>query len=287
MGGLCGESDLNTIEFTALIGLGSVAAGFLGALTGLGGGVVIVPLLALVFHVDIRYAIGAALVSVIATSSGAAAAYVREGYSNIRVGMFLEIATTVGALVGVGVALHLHASVIAIIFGVVLIYSAYASFRQGPHAAVDLGADRIATWLRMDGTYPTENGLESYHVRGVPIGFVLMFVAGVISGLLGIGSGAVKVLAMDKAMKLPFKVSTTTSNFMIGVTAAASAGIYLSRGYIDPGLAMPVMLGVLLGSLAGARVLAGAKVGVLRIVFSVVIGVLAVEMIYSGLTGRM
>jgi uncharacterized membrane protein YfcA len=118
------------------------------------------------------------------------------------------------------------------------------------------------------------------------MGFLLMLVAGVLSGLLGIGSGAVKVLAMDKAMKLPFKVSTTTSNFMIGVTAAAGAGIYLSRGYIDPGLAMPVMLGVLAGALIGARVLAGAKVRVLRIVFALVIGSLAIEMIYSGLTGR-
>jgi uncharacterized membrane protein YfcA len=139
----------------------------------------------------------------------------------------------------------------------------------------------------MDGTFPGEHGFESYHVRGVPLGFAMMFVAGVLSGLLGIGSGAVKVLAMDKAMKLPFKVSTTTSNFMIGVTAAASAGIYLSRGYIDPGLAMPVMMGVLLGSLAGARVLAGANVRVLRYVFSGVIGVLAIEMIYSGITGRL
>jgi uncharacterized membrane protein YfcA len=277
---------LNTVEFTGLVGAGAVLAGFLGALTGLGGGVVIVPMLTLVFGVDIRYAIGAALVSVIATSSGAAAAYVREGYSNIRVGMFLEIATTLGALAGVVVALHLHASVIAIIFGVVLIYSAYATLRQNPHPTEDLRPDRVASWLRMDGTYPTESGLERYHVRGVPLGFALMFVAGVISGLLGIGSGAIKVLAMDKAMKLPFKVSTTTSNFMIGVTAAASAGIYLSRGYIDPGLAMPVMLGVLLGSLAGARVLARAKVGVLRMVFSAVIGVLAVEMIYNGLMGR-
>jgi uncharacterized membrane protein YfcA len=277
---------LNSVEFTGLVGVGAVVAGFLGSLTGLGGGVVIVPLLTLGFGVDIRYAIGAALVSVIATSSGAAAAYLREGYSNVRVGMFLEIATTGGALVGAVVALHLHASVIAIIFGVVLIYSAYTSIRQNPDAKEDLGPDRIATWLRMDGTYPTESGLQSYHVRGVPLGFAVMFVAGVISGLLGIGSGAIKVLAMDKAMKLPFKVSTTTSNFMIGVTAAASAGIYLSRGYIDPGIAMPVMLGVLLGSLAGARVLAGAQVRVLRFVFSGVIGVLAVEMIYSGLTGR-
>jgi uncharacterized protein len=255
-------------------------------LTGLGGGVVIVPLLTLVFHVDLKYAIGAALVSVIATSSGAAAAYVKEGYSNVRVGMFLEIATTIGAISGAGLALYLKANVIAIIFGIVLIYSAYTSIRPQPHDSVLQKPDRLATWLQMDSTYPTANGLESYHVSGIPLGFVLMFVAGVLSGLLGIGSGAVKVLAMDKAMKLPFKVSTTTSNFMIGVTAAASAGIYLSRGYIDPGLAMPVMIGVLMGSLTGARVLANANVRILRIVFSTVIGALALEMIYSGITGK-
>ena len=277
---------MSSIEFTALIFVGSLLAGFLGALTGLGGGVVVVPLLAVVFHVDIHYAIGAALVSVIATSSGAAAAYVREGYSNIRVGMFLEMATTVGALAGAALVLYLHASVIAVIFGFVLIYSALASFHEDSPLRQDLGPDPIATWLHMDSTYPTGTGFESYHVRGVPMGFLLMLVAGVLSGLLGIGSGAVKVLAMDKAMKLPFKVSTTTSNFMIGVTAAAGAGIYLSRGYIDPGLAMPVMLGVLAGALIGARVLAGAKVRVLRIVFALVIGSLAIEMIYSGLTGR-
>lgn len=275
------RTALNAIEFTALVGLGALLAGFLGALTGLGGGVVIVPLLTLVFHVDIHYAIGAALVSVIATSSGAAAAYVREGYSNVRVGMFLEIATTVGALVGAALVLRLHVSIISIIFGVVLLYSAYASITQHAHSSADGGPDRIATWLKMDSTYPTENGLESYHVRGVPQGFGLMFVAGVLSGLLGIGSGAVKVLAMDKAMKLPFKVSTTTSNFMIGVTAAAGAGVYLARGYIDPGLAMPVMLGVLAGSLIGARILERAKVKVLRMVFSGVIAVLGVEMIYN------
>jgi hypothetical protein len=241
-----------------------------------------------IFHVDIHYAIGAALVSVIATSSGAAAAYVREGYSNIRVGMFLEMATTVGALAGAALVLYLRASIIAVIFGVVLIYSALASFHQDdPESTQAQGPDPIATWLRMDSTYPTSTGLQSYHVRGVPVGFLLMLVAGVLSGLLGIGSGAVKVLAMDKAMKLPFKVSTTTSNFMIGVTAAAGAGIYLSRGYIDPGLAMPVMLGVLAGSLTGARVLAGAQVRVLRTVFAVVIGALAIEMIYSGIAGKL
>ena len=277
---------MNTAEFTAVVWFGSLLAGFLGALTGLGGGVVIVPLLTLVFHVDLKYAIGAALVSVIATSSGAAAAYVKEGYSNVRVGMFLEIATTIGAISGAGLALYLKANVIAIIFGVVLIYSAYTSIRPQPHDSVKQQPDRLATWLQMDSTYPTANGLESYHVSGIPLGFLLMFVAGVLSGLLGIGSGAVKVLAMDKAMKLPFKVSTTTSNFMIGVTAAASAGIYLSRGYIDPGLAMPVMIGVLMGSLTGARVLANANVRILRIVFSTVIGALALEMIYSGITGK-
>jgi len=279
-------TSLTTVEFTAVIGFGSLLAGFLGALTGLGGGVVIVPMLTLLFGVDIKYAIGAALVSVIATSSGAAAAYVREGYSNIRVGMFLEMATTIGALTGAAIALYLRAGVIAVIFGVVLLYSAYASYRQKSRVTKDEGADRIATWLCMDSSFPTANGLENYHVRRVPLGFLIMFVAGVLSGLLGIGSGAVKVLAMDQAMKLPFKVSTTTSNFMIGVTAAASAGIYLSRGYIDPGLAMPVVLGVLAGSLLGARVLARTQVKTLRIVFSAVIGVLAVEMIYNGITGK-
>jgi len=274
---------VNTLEFTALVGFGALLAGFLGALTGLGGGVVVVPLLTVAFGVDIHYAIGAALVSVIATSSGAAAAYVREGYSNVRVGMFLEIATTVGALVGAALVLHLRVSVISIIFGVVLLYSAYASITQHEHSSGNVGPDRIATRLRMDSAYPTPHGLESYHVRGVPQGFGLMFVAGVLSGLLGIGSGAVKVLAMDRAMKLPFKVSTTTSNFMIGVTAAAGAGVYLRRGYVDPGLAMPVMLGVLAGSLIGARVLARARVKVLRLVFSSVIAVLALEMIYNGL----
>jgi uncharacterized membrane protein YfcA len=270
-----------------LVGFGSLLAGFLGSLTGLGGGVVIVPMLTVLFHVDIRYAIGAALVSVIATSSGAAAAYVKEGYSNVRVGMFLEIATTIGALAGAALALYLHVSVIAVIFGLVLIYSAISSFRQKSEHLANVPPDKIATWLRLDSTYPTAEGLVAYHVRGVPLGFLLMFVAGVLSGLLGIGSGAVKVLAMDQAMRLPFKVSTTTSNFMIGVTAAASAGIYLSRGYLDPAIAMPVMLGVLAGALIGARVLAGAAVRTLRVVFSVVIGALAVEMIYKGLAGKL
>lgn len=276
---------MNTFEQTLLIWLGSVMAGFFGSLTGLGGGVVIVPLLTLAFGMDIRYAIGASLVSVIATSSGAAAAYLREGYINMRIGMFLEIATTLGALAGAFVASRLSTSVIAVIFGIVLIYSSYLSSRsRRPRPDVDR-PDPLAARLKMDASYPTPEGPKPYHVHSVPLGFGLMSVAGAISGLLGIGSGAVKVLAMDQAMRVPFKVSTTTSNFMIGVTAAASAGVYLNRGYIDPGLAMPVMLGVLFGSVAGARELVKTRTQHLRIVFGVVILLLGIEMIYGGLRG--
>jgi hypothetical protein len=236
--------------------------------------------------VDIRYAIGASLVSVIATSSGAAAAYVKEGYSNIRIGMFLEIATTLGALSGAFLAAIVPTAALAVIFGVVLIYSAYLSRKPRHPSERNLPPNSLATKLRMNGSFPDGEGLRHYNVQGVPAGFSLMFGAGALSGLLGIGSGAVKVLAMDQAMKIPFKVSTTTSNFMIGVTAAASAGVYLSRGYIDPGLAMPVMLGVLAGSLMGARLLVKTETKVLRIVFSLVIVVLGLEMLYKGLAGR-
>ena len=278
---------MNILEFTALVAVGSLAAGFLGALTGLGGGVVLVPLLTLVFKVDIRYAVGASLVSVIATSSGAAAAYLREGFSNIRVGMFLEIATTLGALGGAFVAATVSTTAIGVIFGLVLIYSAYLSSRSPADPLAGEAPDRLATRLGMNGTYPSLSGPKQYYVRHVPAGFGLMFVAGGLSGLLGIGSGAVKVLAMDHAMGIPFKVSTTTSNFMIGVTAAASAGVYLSRGYVDPGLSMPVMLGVLVGSLIGAQVLARTKTKQLRWIFAALIVALGVEMIYGALRGRM
>jgi hypothetical protein len=248
---------------------------------------VLVPLLTIFFKVDIRYAIGASLVSVIATSSGAAAAYVKEGFSNIRIGMFLEIATTLGALCGAFLATIVPTKFLAIIFGLVLLYSAYLSRKPRPRAQRNLLPDPLATKLRMNGSFPSEEGgMRNYNVQNVPAGFSLMFGAGALSGLLGIGSGAVKVLAMDQAMKIPFKVSTTTSNFMIGVTAAASAGIYLNRGYIDPGLSMPVMLGVLAGSLLGVRILMKAETRVLRIVFSLVIVVLGAQMIFEGITGR-
>src|SRR5689334_12507753 len=278
---------MSLLLFTALVAGGSFSAGLLGALTGLGGGIVIVPMLTLLFGVDLRYAIGASLVSVIATSSGAAAAYVREGYTNVRVGMFLEVATSIGAIAGAYLAGVVPTSALAVLFGLVLLYSAYRSARplaaHGPATA----SDPLALKLRLPSTYPVGGKLEHYGVQRVKTGWFLMLCAGALSGLLGIGSGAVKVLAMDQAMRLPFKVSTTTSNFMIGVTAAASAGIYLSRGYVLPALAMPVMLGVLGGSLVGARVLARTEVKTIRLGFAAVIVALGLEMIYNGFTGRL
>ena len=272
--------------FTALLFFGSLTAGLLGALTGLGGGVVLVPLLTVFFHVDIRYAIGVSLISVIATSSGAAAAYVREGFSSVRIGMFLEVATTFGAILGAYLATVVHTEALAIIFGLVLIYSAVVSWQQKKEATPEVkGHSRWSDKLELSGSYPDLDGNPcKYEVENIPGGFGLMFVAGTLSGLLGIGSGAVKVLAMDRVMKVPFKVSTTTSNFMIGVTAAASAGIYLHRGLVAPGLAFPVMLGVLTGSLLGARYLVRAKTAVLRSVFTLVVLALGVEMIVNGVT---
>ncbi|HVP17358.1 MAG TPA: sulfite exporter TauE/SafE family protein [Spirochaetia bacterium] len=277
---------MTTLGLTGLLAGASVGAGFLGSLTGLGGGVIIIPLLTLALGIDIRYAIGASLVSVIATSSGSAAAYVKEGFSNIRIGMLLEIATTLGALAGAAIALRVAPSIIALIFGCVLLYSALQALRGPPADLPYVPPDPLATRLRMNGTFPSAEGPRPYNVRSVPAGFGLMAVAGILSGLLGIGSGALKVIAMDRVMKIPFKVSTTTSNFMIGVTAAASAGVYLNRGYIDPGLAMPIMLGVLAGSFLGSRVLAAAQTRSLRTVFAVTIIVLGAQMIYKGLGGK-
>jgi uncharacterized protein len=276
---------MNELWFALILCLSSMVAGVLGALSGLGGGVVIVPLLTIAFHVDIHYAIGASLVSVIATSSGAAAAYVREGFSNIRVGMFLEIATTLGALFGAWLTTRIPTHAIGVVFGLVLLYSAWASLKQR-HGAVTEHPDPLAMRLKLRGTLPGNPGPQAYVAQRVPAGFALMGLAGTLSGLLGIGSGAVKVLAMDQAMRLPFKVSTTTSNFMIGVTAAASAGLYWRSGYMAPSLVMPVMLGVLAGSLIGSRLLMKARVRTLKRVFSLVIVALGVEMIVSTLTRK-
>ncbi len=277
---------MTALDFTLIVLALSALAGFLGALTGLGGGVVVVPALTLALGVDMKYAIGASLVSVIATSSGAAAAYVREGFSNIRIGMFLEIATTLGAIAGAFLAGRFSTHALAIVFGLMLLQAAVQTLKGLADRGVTTESDPLAQRLRLSGSFPVDGSRQDYGVRHVPGGFAMMFGAGVLSGLLGIGSGAVKVIAMDRIMRIPFKVSTTTSNFMIGVTAAASAGLYFSRGYIDPRVAMPVMLGVLAGALIGAKVLVHAPVKTLRVVFGAVILALAVEMIVNGITGK-
>ena len=277
---------MNTLAFSATIAAAAFCAGFLGSLTGLGGGFIVTPVLTILFGADIRYAIGASLISIIATSSGAAAAYVREGFTNLRVGMLLEVATVTGAVIGASLVAVFPARLLTVVFGLVLVVSAYLTTRRrAEHLTADAPPDRLASRLRLDSEYPTPAGPQRYRTRRVPGAFALMWVAGVLSGLLGIGSGAVKVLAMDQVMYLPFKVSTATSNFMIGVTAAASAGIYLRHGYVDPGLAMPVMLGVLAGSMVGARLLFGTPTRRLRLLFAAVIVAIGLDMIYHGAFG--
>jgi uncharacterized membrane protein YfcA len=274
-------------EFTPIVFGASLAAGFLGALTGLGGGVIVTPVLTLFLGVDLRYAIGASLVSVVATSSGAAAAYVRDGLSNIRIGMFLEIATTIGAVFGAFLGTVIPTKDLAILFGFILLQAAWQTSRKHNDSKAGGPPDPLGETLRMNGAYTNAGKTEHYAVRRVKTGFGMMFGAGTISGLLGIGSGSLKVIAMDQAMQIPFKVSTATSTFMIGVTAAASASVYISRGYVEPAIAMPVMLGVLLGSLTGARVLPVLPVLTLRRVFAIVVGVIAIEMIVNGIRGHL
>ena len=276
----------NTFGVLVFIALSSVFAGFVGALAGLGGGVFIVPILTLVFHVSFATAIGASIVSVIATSSGAAAAYVRDRMTNLRVGMFLEIATTAGAVCGALVSSMLDDTVLFIVFGVILLISAIPLvMRLGEELPRGVEDHKWAGWLKLPGTYPDRRTHQDvpYHVAHVRIGFGMMYVAGLISGLLGIGSGTFKVLAMDTAMRLPMKVSTTTSNFMIGVTAAASAGIFFQRGDIDPMIAAPVAIGVLGGSMLGAKTLSRMSNVRLKKVFVPMIFLVALSMLARGL----
>ena len=273
------------LEYELIILAGSVIAGIVGALVGLGGGVLVVPLLTVGLGVDIHYAIGASIVSVIATSSGAAAAYVRDEITNMRVGMFLEIATTSGAISGALLAAVIRPTILFVLFGFVLIISAIPLVaRLGEELPQGVSNDHWAKQLRLSSSYydAVLDRTVMYDATRVPIGFGMMGVAGVISGLLGIGSGTFKVLAMDTAMRLPMKVSTTTSNFMIGVTAAASAGIYFSRGDVHPLIAAPVALGVLLGAALGSRILVRLKNATLRKLFVPLLLIIALEMILRG-----
>jgi uncharacterized membrane protein YfcA len=274
--------------FFLLVCAASVVAGLVGSLVGLGGGVFVVPLLTLAFGLPIQEAIGASIVSVIATSSGAAAAYVRDRITNLRVGMFLEIATTLGAISGAFLVVLAPTAALFIIFGIVLIISAIPlAIKIGEELPQGVTNDRWSEKLSLAGSYPDHHlGRDvAYSVTRVPAGFSMMYVAGLISGLLGIGSGTFKVLAMDTAMRLPMKVSTTTSNFMIGVTAAASAGIYFSRGDIHPLVAAPVALGVLLGATVGAKTLSRLSNSTIRKIFIPLLVLIAVEMLIRGFVG--
>ncbi len=263
----------------------SLGAGFLGALVGVGGGIIIVPALTLIYGFPIRYAIGASIVSVIATSSGAAAAYVRERMTNLRTAMFLELGTTVGAMSGALLAGVLHGRWLFLLFGLMLLGSGLAMLQKLRDHADNVPPSRWADALRLHSTYYDEHlGREvPYRVARTPLGLALMLLAGLLSGLLGIGSGVLKVPAMDLAMGLPLKVSSATSNLMIGVTAAASAAIYFSRGDINPFIAGPVAVGIVLGAAIGSRFLSRARPNWLRLLFVGVLVVVAVQMIRKGL----
>src|SRR5690242_841895 len=279
---------MNVLQFELAVLAISVIAGGLGSLLGLGGGIIIIPVLTLLFHIDIRYAIGASIVSVIATSSGAAAAYVRERMTNLRVAMVLELATTAGALTGAYLAGQLAVRWLYVIFGIVMGYSALMMFRKR-HESLDEVTVRArwADYLKLHSSYYDERAGRKvfYRVAGTRVGLMLMYVAGVVSGLLGIGSGALKVPAMDLAMRLPIKVSTATSNFMIGVTAAASAGVYFVRGDINPIIVAPVATGVLIGAVVGSRLLGRMHGTTIRLVFVAVLLWVSGEMLLKGLRG--
>jgi uncharacterized protein len=264
----------------------SVGAGVLGAILGLGGGILLVPVLTLFFGVSLPYAMGASIVSVIATSCGAAAGHLASGLANIRLGLFLAMATVAGALAGAGLTGVVPARALQTLFGLALAYSAFTTIRQlRIELPESLTADPLAQRFGLAGVYYDralghDVAYQAVHVRR---GAAVMFGAGLLSGLLGIGSGAFKVLAMDTFMRLPMKVSTATSNFMIGLTAAASAGVYFGRGDIHPVIATPVALGVLLGSYAGSRLIGHLRNTTVRILFLPIVLYLAGVMLLRGL----
>ncbi len=271
--------------FTLVVLAVAFLAGLLGSLTGLGGGVVITPALVLLFGVNFRYAAGASIIAVLATSSAAAPRFMREGLTNLRIALFLELGAVAGAIGGAIVASLIPIAAILGIFAIVLLYSAIDSLKAGGNARPSGAPDPLAERLGMAGSFEENGALRSYSVRRLGAGTGVLVVAGLLSGLLGIGSGALKVLAMDRLMKLPYKISTATSNFMIGITAAAGAGVYFDRGYVSASLAAPVMIGSLAGAYVGANVLVRAPSRSLRIVFAVVVALLGCDMLYGAIRG--
>lgn len=269
---------MSIILFSALVFIAALSAGVIGALTGLGGGIVIIPVLVLFFHINLHYAMGASLIAVVATSSGTAAAYLRKGFTNIRIGMFLEVAAVAGALLGALLIPFTSKTFLTLLFCGLLFLSAYLTIKRHEEQEDYASSHPWSLILKLDDRYPVYEGYQSYHVQQVPLAFFIMWLAGMLSGLLGIGSGTLKVLAMDQVMRLPYKVSTTTSNFMIGITAAVSAGVYFTHGYIHPIVVLPVMLGVIVGANIGARLLPHLQTRFLRILFSVIISLMGLQM---------
>jgi uncharacterized membrane protein YfcA len=282
-------------EYIVLMLLISMIAGLVGALVGIGGGILVVPALTLVFGVPIQYAIGASIVSVIATSSGSASAYVKDHITNLRIGMFLEMGSSVGAIFGAIASIALIRSgyswVVFLAFGGLLMASAYSSAmrsnrqRKMGSEMINMKTNPLSTRLKLSGEYydSATKSTVGYVADRVYPAFGVMFTAGVLSALLGVGGGVLKVVGLDSFMKLPFKVSTTTSNFMIGVTAAASTAIYYIGGFVNPVLAAPVAVGVVVGAFAGTKVLVRVKPGALRWVFVVALVIIGIEMIHQGI----
>jgi uncharacterized membrane protein YfcA len=266
----------------------SIGASALGGALGMASGIFLVPLLTLFGRVDIHAAVAASIVSVIACSCGSAAPFLRSGLTNIRVAIVLEVATTLGALTGVLLAGTLSTQFLFGLFAAVLLVSASQMMTRRREILGDPDVFNPRDWatvLRLHSSYP-DHALGRdvfYHVRRVPLGLVLMYGAGLISALLGIGSGVLKIPAMDTALRLPIKVSTATSNFMIGVTAAASGVAYFARGDIDPAVAGPVALGSVVGALLGARFLMAMSREKLRLFFVVVLVAVAAQMLLSAL----
>ena len=275
---------INTILLLIIVGLG---AGIFGAIFGIGGGMIVTPVLTLLMGLDIKYAIGASIISVIATSSGATVAYLKDDMLNLRVAMFLEIATTIGAIAGAVLTGVLPSAVLYVLFGVLLLFSAwnmYRKMRAGKEKTEAIQADSLSTKLKLNGSY-YDNAIDKkidYQVSNVPGGFTMMLGAGLASGLLGIGSGAFKVIAMDTIMKMPLKTSSATSNLMMGVTAAASATVYFFNGSIRPEIAAPLAIGILVGALIGSRIMKHLRAHVLRMIFIPILFYIGLQMFLKG-----
>lgn len=266
----------------------AIGAGVVGSILGLGGGIIIVPALTILFGVSMRTAVAASTVSIIATSTGAAVAYLRDRLTNTRVAMWLEMGTSAGALSGALIAGYLHQRFLYILFGLLLAYSGYNMFRtRKAELPGEVVPDRLSKKLNLAGSYYDRmlgQRVEYQVTRTIP-GLIIMYFSGAAAGLLGIGAGMFKVPAMDQVMRMPFKASTATSNFMIGVTAASGAVVYFARGDVKPLVAGPVVLGVLMGAVLGARLMVRMRTSTIRKLFIPLIVYTAIEMIYRGVRG--